>query len=32
MTLEGKEKIVLVLKYIGEDFWSQPVYQDQFDH
>lgn len=32
MTLEGKEKVVLVLKYIGEDFWSQPVYQDQFDH
>ena len=32
MTLEGKEKVVLVLKYIGEDFCSQSVYQDQFDH
>ena len=29
MTLEGKEKVVLVLKYIGEDFCSQSVYQDQ---
>lgn len=23
---------ILVLKYIGEDDWSIPVYQDQFEH
>lgn len=22
----------LILRYIGEDFWSCPVYRDQFDH
>lgn len=30
--MELTEKTVLVLTYKGEDFWSQPVYQDQFEH
>lgn len=30
--VEKKEHITLVLKYIGEDAWSRPVYQDQFNH
>lgn len=25
-----KKSSPLILKYIGEDFWSRPVYQDQF--
>lgn len=25
-----KKSSSLILKYIGEDFWSRPVYQDQF--
>lgn len=29
--MDSKEKTVLVLKYIGKDFCSQPVYQDQFE-
>jgi len=33
MGLVEKEKhAILVLKYIGEDAWSRPVYQDQFKH
>ena len=32
MSMENQEKNVLELKYIGEDFWSCPVYQDQFAH
>lgn len=32
MSMESKKNTVLVLKYIGEDFWSMPVYQDQFNH
>ena len=32
MDLKDQKKPVLVLKYIGEDFWSHPVYQDQFAH
>ena len=32
MDLKDQKKSVLVLKYIGEDFWSHPVYKDQFDH
>lgn len=31
MNLEDKEE-TLVLKYIGDDSWSRPVYQDQFNH
>lgn len=27
-----KENVVLELKYIGEDYWSRPVYQDQHGH
>lgn len=30
MSSIDKENTVLELKYIGEDFWSHPVYQDQF--
>lgn len=32
MSSNGKENHTLILTYIGEDFWSQPVYQDQFLH
>lgn len=32
MGFADKEHAVLVLKYIGEDDWSRPVYQDQFAH
>lgn len=32
MSSDGKENNTLILTYIGEDFWSQPVYQDQFNH
>lgn len=31
MSLKDKGAI-LTLKYIGEDYWSRPVYQDQFGH
>ena len=30
MNQKGKEK--LKLKYIGDDFWSHPVYKDQHNH
>jgi hypothetical protein len=30
MSLADKKHAVLMLKYIGEDAWSRPVYQDQF--
>ena len=32
MSSADKSDTVLVLKYIGEDSWSRPVYQDQFTH
>lgn len=32
MDLANKKDSKLVLNYIGEDFWSRPVYQDQFKH
>lgn len=32
MISDGTESSTLILIYIGEDFWSQPVYQDQFKH
>lgn len=32
MSSNGTESNILLLTYIGEDFWSQPVYRDQFDH
>jgi len=32
MSLSDKNHVSLVLKYIGEDDWSRPVYQDQFTH
>lgn len=32
MSSVDKSDTVLVLKYIGEDSWSRPVYQDQFSH
>ena len=32
MSSADKSDIVLVLKYIGQDSWSRPVYQDQFTH
>lgn len=32
MSSDGKESSTLILTYIGEDFWSQPVYRDQFNH
>ena len=28
----NKKDTVLELKYIGEDYWSCPVYQDQYGH
>lgn len=31
MSSNGTESNTLLLTYIGEDFWSQPVYQDQFN-
>jgi len=30
--VKKEEHTTLVLKYIGEDAWSRPVYQDQFKH
>lgn len=32
MSLEVKKSTVLIMNYIGEDFWSRPVYRDQYDH
>lgn len=32
MSSIDKENMVLELKYIGEDYWSRPVYQDQYGH
>lgn len=32
MNLDSKDKILLVMKYLGDDFWSLPVYQDQFGY
>lgn len=32
MNQNAKKDTLLILKYIGEDFWSRPVYQDQFDY
>lgn len=32
MSSSDTENNTLILTYIGEDFWSQPVYQDQFNH
>lgn len=32
MSSNGPENNTLILTYIGEDFWSQPVYRDQSDH
>ena len=31
MKSTNKKSSPLILKYIGEDFWSRPVYQDQFN-
>lgn len=31
MNSEVKKDIVLEMKYVGDDFWSQPTYCDQFD-
>lgn len=31
MSLMSKENEVLLLQYLGEDFWARPVYRDQFD-
>lgn len=30
MSEADKENIVLTMEYLGEDFWSRPVYRDQF--
>lgn len=32
MNSEKEQENILILKYIGEDSWSRPVYQDQFQH
>lgn len=32
MRLDEKNNSILELKYIGEDFWSRPVYRGQFGH
>lgn len=32
MKSKSKKNTTLVLNYIGEDFWSRPVYKDQFGH
>lgn len=32
MSAGVREDTILEMKYIGDDFWSQPMYQDQFGH